>query len=165
MACLSVWPMYSSVGFCRRGLPGDAAAAAATLIMALMLLGASGYLIRLARKKQQSHQTRATTLKVMAFFAIPIGGVTVWGAACFLWDALVILNHDYIHLGDFGTYTRIEGASQFSVMMSSFFAFLAFGTLGTFLCWFSVVFLTTRSSKAAENSKQTNPYRPPVQAG
>lgn len=165
MGCLSAWAMYSSAGFYRRGLPGDTTGAAATLVMALMLLASSGYLIRHARQKRPSHQAGATTLKIISFFAFPIGAVAIWGAACFLWDAFVILNHDYIHLGDFGTYTRIEGSSPFSVMMSSFIAFVAFGTLGTFLSWFSVCFFARRSAKAAENFKQPNPYRPPVEAG
>lgn len=163
--CLGVWAAWSSVGFFARGLEGDVTAGIATTLMSIMLLAAFVFFVWLARSGQILTRTRTITLKTVSYLALPIAAVTSWGALCFLWDGLVRLNHDYLHWGEFGTYTTSEGHTPLSLMLESFLAGIVFGALGSFLSWFSINTLFSKKPNHVGIGNDSNPYSPPIEVG
>gem|GEM_PF-3866312 len=110
-------------------------------------------------------RTRTITLKIVPYLSLPIAAVTSWGALCFFWDGLVRLNHDYLHWGDFGTYTTSEGRTPSALMLSSFLASVVFGTLGLFLFGFSFNALFGKKKNLSGIANDSNPYSPPKEVG
>jgi hypothetical protein len=163
--CLGVWAAWSSVGFFARGLEGDVTTGIATTLMSIMLLAAFVFFVWLARSGQMLTRTRTITLKIVPYLALPVAAVTSWGALCFFWDGLVRLNHDYLHWGEFGTYTTSEGRTPLALMLSSFLASVVFGTLGLFLFGFSFTTLFSKKQNPAGIANDSNPYSPPIEVG
>ena len=163
--CLGVGAAWSSVGFFARGLEGDVTAGIATTLMSIMLLTTFVFFVRLARRGQMLTRTRTITLKTVSYLALPLAAVTSWGALCFLWDGMVRLNHDYLHWGEFGTYTTSEGRTPLSLMLSSFLAGVVFGTLGLFVFGFSFNTLFSKKQNHVGIANDSNPYSPPIEVG
>ena len=163
--CLGGWAAWSSVEFFARRLEGDVTAGIATTLMSIMLLAAFVFFVWLARSGQMLTRTRTITLKIVPYLALPIAAVTSWGALCFFWDGLVRLNHDYLHWGEFGTYTTSEGLTPLELMLSSFLASVVFGTLGLFLFGFSFNTLFSKKQNHAGIANDSNPYSPPIEVG
>lgn len=163
--CLCVWAAWSSVGFFSRGLSGDASAGIATTLLAIMLLAAFVFFVRLAAHGQLEARLRRLILRAIALVALPVAAVTSWSALCFLWDGLVRLNHDYLHWGEFGTYTRAEGSTPLSEMLSSLVASGVLGVVSVFLFWYSARRLRSQPAKSVETKSSANPYNWPGPAG
>lgn len=159
---LSIPAAVAAVVFYRRGGPGDGAAA--TTLIACILLVSSVFFYRVA-----DHRNKAlarSSSRCLTFAAIPVALLWLWAAGCFAWDTLEILNHDYLHFGEFGTYTKVEGSSAFEVMISSFAASVVCGLVGVFLVLFAAGRLLHCSSDTAVLTDDSqNPYSPPPTAG